>query len=214
MVEAYANSVEDRLIDGLTFKLNPGASYINERKFSSFFASGSNIYNPTQGTKLIRIELTGKDWADPNTFRVMFDVQNTDTVAGTRNPFLRPVSGPWSMFRRVRLLSNNQLIEDIDYYNRCHELFEILTNGDSRLNESVEGFGYKWDEHALNAEKLLYNGIAPGQKQTVCFKPLLGLLNQPKLLPLEYIQSLVFRNGIGRRPCRSSYGKCCTFHRR
>ena len=32
MVEAAANSVEDYLIDGLSFKLSPGASYVTNRK--------------------------------------------------------------------------------------------------------------------------------------------------------------------------------------
>ena len=32
MVEAIANSVEDKLIDGLSFKMQPGASYVTERK--------------------------------------------------------------------------------------------------------------------------------------------------------------------------------------
>ena len=36
MVESYANSVEDKLIEGLTFKLEGGASYINERKFCTY----------------------------------------------------------------------------------------------------------------------------------------------------------------------------------
>ena len=31
MVESYANSVEDNLIDGVSFRLESGASYINER---------------------------------------------------------------------------------------------------------------------------------------------------------------------------------------
>ena len=30
MVDSMANSVEDYLIDGLSFKLNPGASYVAE----------------------------------------------------------------------------------------------------------------------------------------------------------------------------------------
>ena len=42
MVESYANSVEDRLIEGLTFKLDPGASYINERKSVTLHSQGSN----------------------------------------------------------------------------------------------------------------------------------------------------------------------------
>ena len=31
MVEAMANAVEDKLIDGLSFKMQPGASYVTER---------------------------------------------------------------------------------------------------------------------------------------------------------------------------------------
>jgi hypothetical protein len=41
MVEAHANAVEDYLIDGLNFKLRPGASYVTERKNSVFNAIGS-----------------------------------------------------------------------------------------------------------------------------------------------------------------------------
>ncbi len=54
MVESYANSVEDKLIEGLTFKLEPGASYINEKLFCTFHPQGSNHYNPASGTKLIK----------------------------------------------------------------------------------------------------------------------------------------------------------------
>ena len=94
MVESYANSVEDKLVDGLSFKLDPGASYINERKSVTFHPQGSNIYKPGTGTKLIKIQLTGQDWLDPTTFRVMFDVVNDD-----EEKYLRPVSGPWSFFQ-------------------------------------------------------------------------------------------------------------------
>ena len=191
MVESYANSVEDKLIDGLSFKLESGASYIHDRRSVSFHPSGSNIYNSKTGTKFIRIALTGKDWLDPSTFRVAFDVQNLETArtdAGTAlNPFLRPLSGPWCMFRRIRLLAGSQVIEDIDQYSRVHQMMDILTAKDSRRNEVVEGFGYLWDEHATEAQKLLYTGIAPGDYQTVMFKPLCGLLNQNKFIPLEYV---------------------------
>ena len=200
MVESYANSVEDKLIDGLSFKLESGASYINERKFVTFHPQGSNIYSPSSGSKLIRISLQGQNWLDPSTFRVAFDVVNDALQgAGTLNPYLRPLS-PWGMFRRVRLLCGSQLVEDIDYYGRVHEMMNILTATHSRANEAVEGFGFNWEEHSTNAAKLLYKGIAPGSalvgssrpgdRQTVMFKPLLGLLNQNKFLPLEYLQSL------------------------
>ena len=186
MVESYANSLEDRLVDGLSFKLDPGASYINDRRSVTFHPQGSNVYNPSQGTKLIKIMLSGKDWLDPNTFRVMFDVVN-DGAAGLA---LRPISGPWSFFRRVRLLAGGQLVEDIDYYNRVHEMMDVLTATDSRDNEAVEGFGVRWNERDKPTTTAEYNGIAAGDRQTVLFKPLCGLLNQNKFLPLSYLQSL------------------------
>ena len=43
MVEAIANSIEDKLIDSLQFKLKEGASYISERKSVTFYPQGSNI---------------------------------------------------------------------------------------------------------------------------------------------------------------------------
>ena len=54
MVESYANSIEDRLVDGLSFKIEPGASYIHERKSVSFHPQGSSVYSPTQGTNLLK----------------------------------------------------------------------------------------------------------------------------------------------------------------
>ena len=75
-MEGVANSVEDRLVDGLSFQLKPGASYVTERKSVTYHPQGSNIYN-TNGTKLIKILLTGDQWIDPTTCRIMFDVMNT-----------------------------------------------------------------------------------------------------------------------------------------
>ena len=44
MVEAHANSTEDYLIEGLSFKLSQGASYVTNRRSVSFFPSGSDTY--------------------------------------------------------------------------------------------------------------------------------------------------------------------------
>ena len=76
MIEAMANGVEDKLIDGLSFKMSPGASYVVDRRSVTYHPQGSNIYKSVGGTKLIRILLTGNNWLDPSTFRIMFDVRN------------------------------------------------------------------------------------------------------------------------------------------
>ena len=57
MAEAIANGIEDKLINALSFKLAPGASYVTDRRSVTFHPQGSNIYMPGQGTKLIRIPL-------------------------------------------------------------------------------------------------------------------------------------------------------------
>ena len=95
MVEAIANGIEDKLIDGLSFKMNPGASYVIDRRSVTFHLQGSNIYKPTEGTKLIRVLLTGDSWMDVSTLRVMCKLNNESDNSSKR---LRPLSGPWSFF--------------------------------------------------------------------------------------------------------------------
>ena len=119
MVDAMANSVEDYLIDGLSFKLSPGASYVTDRRSVSYFTAGSNIYQSGSGARGIRINLTGDGWLDPSTVRLVYTLKNNDTGA---NKFLRPLSGGWSFFRRARCLVGGAIIDDVDYYNRVHEM--------------------------------------------------------------------------------------------
>ena len=77
MVEAHAQSTEDFLIEGLSYKLNPGASYVSNRKSVSFFPSGSDTYSPASGVKVVKIKINGgTDWLDPSTVKVQFDITN------------------------------------------------------------------------------------------------------------------------------------------
>ena len=136
-MEATAQSVEDHLIDSLSFKLRPGATYINNRRSVTYYPHGGNSYSPT-GVKVIKLMLTGSDWLDPGSLRFMFELVNTDTTAGDR---LYPISGPWSFFRRLRILCGGQIVEDIDYYNHVHEMYHVLTPAAVRANDDVEAFG-------------------------------------------------------------------------
>ena len=79
-MESISNGVEDYLIDGLSFKLPPGSSYITDRRKSTFWASGSNSYKAEGGTKVVRFLLNGEDgtWLDPQTIRVQFDLKNNE----------------------------------------------------------------------------------------------------------------------------------------
>ena len=114
----------------------------------------------------------------------MFDVKNEDA---TPNHNLRPLLAPWAFFRRMRILAGGQLVEDIDYYNRVHQMFSALIARESNTNNLAESFGYTTTEARDLNSVATFAGIPPGQMQTVMFKPLSGLLNQPKYLPLRYM---------------------------
>ncbi len=95
MVEAITSGAEDQLLDSLSFKTPHSAIYITDRKSVSFHPSGSNVYSSAGGTKLIKIVLTGDNWLDPSTFRIMFDLKNNETAPLT---LLRPLGQPSSFF--------------------------------------------------------------------------------------------------------------------
>ena len=78
-MESHTQSVEDNLIDSLSFKLRPGASYVTDRKSVSFFTQGGNDYQPN-GVKVIKIMLNGDSWLDPSTIKLFMDVTNTTTL--------------------------------------------------------------------------------------------------------------------------------------
>ena len=58
------NSVEDLLVDGLSFTLKPG----------------SNIHS-TNRAQLIKMLVSGDAWMDPSTFRVPYDLINNNADA-------------------------------------------------------------------------------------------------------------------------------------
>ena len=122
----------------------------------------------------------------------MFDSYNTNANAAKR---LRPIGGPWSFLSRINILAGGQILEDIDLYNRVHEMFNNFTAEGSRSNDYSEGFGYVWegfqDPNVLNgAQRIVYHTSAKDPRgiiPDISFNPLSGLLNQCKHLPLHYM---------------------------
>ena len=188
-------SAEDILIDNLSFKLNTGASYINERRSVSFFPSGSNVYSPSSGNRVLKIALNAEDnsWLDPQSVMVFLNVENK---GATNNRRVRPLSPAYSFFRRAQLIAGNQLVEDIDYYNRNHQMMSCLMSKGARDNEDAQSFGYRFDDDLTQRRASTSTGVIgtaydnasiPGfqTKVVVGFKPMLGLFNQLKYIPLK-----------------------------
>ena len=118
-MEHHAQSVHDARIGGLSYKFKPGASYVTNRRSVSYFASGGNQYSPN-GAKVMKFNLTGDQWMDPSTFRVMFQLNNAGNVGaaeGTAVKSLAPLSwNPAVFFRRARTICDGVVVDDIDNF--------------------------------------------------------------------------------------------------
>ena len=141
-MEHYAHSIDDHLIDSLTYKLEPGASYVQSRRNVSWLPQGSAIYSPTSGTRLIRISINSTgEWLDPQSVRFSCRLDNTDTVGGH---LLRTIGDPYACFSRRRVLCGSVVCEDIVDYNRTHNMFRTLTSSNNRVNDNIEGFEHRF----------------------------------------------------------------------
>ena len=194
-METHIQATEDALIDSLSFKLPSTANFIQERRSVSFFPSGSNNYSP-KGVKIMKFMLTGTDWLDPSTVRIMFTLNNTDP----NGLFLHPLNPlPANFFRRLRILAGGQVIEDIDFYNRVYNMVHTLLPFERRMNDYAEGFGLSEGFGSFHNDRLQnraigfdagYESPTVRGSKIVMFPLLCGLFNQPKMLPLRVLQGL------------------------
>ena len=135
-MEHHAQSVDDALIGGLSYKLTSGASYVTNRRSVSYFPMGGNNYSPT-GVKVIKFNLTGDQWLEPDTLRIMFQMNNADNASA-----LKPLHwNPAVFFRRARLIAGGQVVEDIDNFNRLSLMLSSLKTTEQQLMDASEGFG-------------------------------------------------------------------------
>ena len=134
-METILTTVEDNILDALTFQLGSSSNYITERKSVSFYASGSNIYTP-QGTTLLKFHLTDNSaWLDPSTIRLQFKLTNT----GPR-PLTLLNANPANFFREVTIRCNGVQIEQLQYYNRLSNMMMHLMPYHKKLNMMSESF--------------------------------------------------------------------------
>ena len=188
-MESITNNAEDLLVDSLSFKLPGSGQYVVDRRSCTFHTEGSNVYSSRNGTRVIKFRLNGEGWLDPFTVRMMFDIVSDEPLD---EKTLKPIGHCHGFFRRLRVSVRGQIIEDIQDYNRVHHMFNLLQGPQVRLNEECEGFGYTDDAEGLkNPETLPGIGGGTGtiiysKRLTVMFKPLCGLFQQAKYIPLRY----------------------------
>ena len=142
-MEHHAQSVDDALIGGLSYKIKAGASYVANRRSVSYFASGGNQYSPN-GVKVMKFNLTGDQWMGPSTFRVMFQLNNAGNVGapeGTPTKTLEPLSwNPAVFFRRARIICGGVVTKSIGDFNRLSLMLTALKTEGGQNSIAAEGF--------------------------------------------------------------------------
>ena len=194
----HAQSVDDAFVGGLSYKLNPGASYVTNRRSVSYFAQGGSQYSPN-GVKVMKPNLTGDLWLDPSIFRVMPQLNNTGNIGAPEGASLKSIEplswDPAVFFRRARLICSGVVIEDIDNFHRLPLMLTAPKTKEEQHTIAGEGFCNFDGKHATgqqNDSRSTYRqedydkaGMVITARR-VLFKPIFGLFDQGKLLPLMY----------------------------
>ena len=129
---------------------------------------------------------------DPSTVKLFYSITNTtqkpdptDGSGNYTNTLLPLANGPWVFFRRMRIICGGQIIEDIDHYNRVHQMIDILNPTNRRINSEIEGFQARSysNEDIVEDNDMNFNKIFKGETKTVCFTPLSGLFKSRKIPP-------------------------------
>ncbi len=167
-MESILSTVEDTLLGSLSYKIDPksGSSYVTEKKSVSYFASGSNVYDPDRGTKVLRFNLASDQFIDLSSIVVSVML---NTGAGESTPL---VNSGHALFTRLRWIVSGTVVEDIEHFNVASQLFHRFLSSEKKGNTELGGFG---DE----------GGVIPALsvRNVLMFPKISGLCNQALWLP-------------------------------
>jgi hypothetical protein len=182
-LETHIAGSDDRLIDGLHFAGRNTASYITQRS-SVTFAPQTSANLRTSGSRLLRFSLADQQgWLDGGTVRLVFKLTNLH-VSGSLQPI---TDSPASMFRRMRVIANGSaVIEDIEEYGRCHQMFSELLPAQRRFNNTAESWGGANLASGLDSP-VHVDPIEADCERTVCVHLMSSFLGQGKMIPLSMV---------------------------
>ena len=135
-LETHVASIEDSLIDGMSFGNRPTASYVTARRSTSFQPVSGGVFAPNQ-LRIIRFSINDNDgsWLDGSTLRLAYVLSNT----GGASLMYPDTHSPASMFRRLRGLVGGVEALDLQDYGRCHQTFASFLPAQRRAEDAIEG---------------------------------------------------------------------------
>ena len=122
-MDSILSSVEDTLLGSLSYKFDPksGSSYVTEKKSVTCFASGSNIYSPDTGAKVLRFNIASDQFIDLSSIAVSVNV--SVGAVGEATPL---VDAGHVLFNRLRWIISGVVVEDIEHFSVASQVFHII----------------------------------------------------------------------------------------
>ena len=191
-LETTAASLEDQLVDGLSFKLGNSANYVTRRESTTIFASGSNSYS-SNGTKVIRFNVVADGWLDPSTLQFQYKLTNNASVADTGSAQTRCqlLGSQASPFSRLMIQMGGQQCEDITMYNRFYNQMLELAPTSYIENFVNQGPGILEPYPTARWQYFDLRMFGPGASKTMSMPLICGTMNQRKWLPLRWVNLVV-----------------------
>ena len=190
-LETHIASIDDSLIDGMSFGNRPTASYVTARRSTAFQPVSGGVFAPN-ALRIIRFSINDNDgsWLDGSTLRLALVLSNTCGA------LMYPSTlSPASLFRRLRVLVGGVEVADTQDYGRVHEMFGSLLPAQRKAEDAIEGWGSVYGVQAGAAgspgpQATLTNPfaafpLAPGTSRRMLTQLLCPFFSQGKFLPLS-----------------------------
>jgi hypothetical protein len=187
-LDGIVATLDEGLLPGLNFSLSnhQAAGYVRERNFSTYYPSGSNVYSPSTGQRVIRVLVSdgGKSMLDLSSVRLSFDITNTHAA----NALYLAGGHLGCLFQRLTLRIAGTQCEDILFYNRLCGMLNQFRSVNSQHSAHLGGVGTSGNQVTLRTDRIIPEGI-PGAtagntvRRVVIDLPC-GLFHSHYLLPI------------------------------
>ena len=91
----------------------------------------------------MELNLTGDQWLDPSTFRVMLQLDNAGNIGAPEGSPLKQIEplswNPAVFFRRARIICGGVVVEDIDNFSRLSLMLTALKAEEEQHSIAGEG---------------------------------------------------------------------------
>lgn len=183
-LDAHRQVAQEVLLGELDFKLPNTSSFVLDRRTVSFQTNSASSFRP-DGVRNWSVTLTGDNiWLDTSTLTISYTVKNVSPVPDgqpqNRRYLLQPKTvGAWNVMSRLRTYLSGMQVDNQDAQNRLQEMMWRLLPRSQKIADASMGY-----LTSVNGDNYVPGFIANQDTYTVAFRPVSGLLNCGKMLPI------------------------------